>query len=224
MRDPGFALVVAMMALLAATALGAALTLTTSAEAMIAANYRTAAEGMYAAEAALDRAADELAALDSWNQVLDGTSRSRFVDGAPTGSRTLADGSTLDLSTVVNLANCGRPAPCTASEMDAVTADRPHGVNNPRWQLYAYCPLTALVPTATVDLSFYVIALVGDDGEETDGNPAVDGGPPLAPAASNPGRGILTIRALAFGPSGAQKVIQSDVARAVRTLSWSEIR
>jgi hypothetical protein len=223
-RDRGFALVVAMMSLIAATALGAALTLTTSTEALIAGNYRAAAEGMYAAEAALDRAADELAVLEGWNPVLDGTTRSRFVDGPPTGVRTLSDGATIDLETTVNLANCGRLTPCTAADMDAVSAERPHGPNNPRWRLYAHCPLVDLVPSATVDVSFYTLVLVGDDGEENDGNPVVDGGPPLVPAPSNPGRGIVLIRAFAFGPAGAQKVIQSAVARAVRTVSWSEIR
>jgi hypothetical protein len=223
-RENGTALVVAIMALLVITGLSAAVTLTTSAEARIAANFRVAAEGLYAAEAALDRAADELALVDGWEGVLDGSRRSPFVDGAPNGLRTLADGSTISLDAILNQANCGRVTPCSAADMDAVTTDRPHGVNNPRWQLYVHCPFSTLLPSATVDLSFYVVVLVGDDGGETDGNPMVDGGLPLPPAASNPGRGVLAVRALAFGPAGAEKAIESTVARAIRTVSWVELR
>ena len=50
-REDGVALVVAMMALLLMTALGAALVLTTATESAIAGNFQDAVEGLYAADA-----------------------------------------------------------------------------------------------------------------------------------------------------------------------------
>ena len=58
-REHGMALLVAMMAMLLMTALGAALVLTTSSEAIIAGNFRNSREGLYAAEAVLEQVAEE---------------------------------------------------------------------------------------------------------------------------------------------------------------------
>src|SRR5713101_5984999 len=62
-REHGVALLIAMMAMLLMTALGAALVLTTSSEAIIAGNFRNSREGLYAAEAVLERSLDDLQTL-----------------------------------------------------------------------------------------------------------------------------------------------------------------
>ena len=49
-----------------------------------------------------------------------------FIDGAPGGARALPTDAPVDLTAIVNMANCNAPAPCG-------------GV--PRWQLFAYGPL-----------------------------------------------------------------------------------
>jgi len=69
-------------------------------------------------------------------------------DGPPSGTRTLPDGSTIDLTQALNVANCDHVAPCTAAEMDANTGMRPWASNNPRWQLYAYGKLTDMLPVS----------------------------------------------------------------------------
>ena len=66
-RDDGMAMVMAMAATLLTSALGVALVLATSSEAVIAANFRDQAAGAYAAEAAVERALDDLAAVENWN-------------------------------------------------------------------------------------------------------------------------------------------------------------
>ena len=116
-RDDGMAMVMAMAATLLTSALGVALVLATSSEAVIAANFRDQAAGAYAAEAAVERALDDLAAAENWNAVLQGTARSTFVDGAPDGMRVLADGSTIDLGHIVNVADCDKIQPCTDADM-----------------------------------------------------------------------------------------------------------
>ncbi|MBI1872552.1 MAG: hypothetical protein HYS05_01525 [Acidobacteria bacterium] len=206
--ESGIALLIALMAMLLLSALGLTLAMTTSTETMIASNHRGGEEGLYAADAALERAMQDLLTIQDWNTVLSGKATSGFIDGAPSGARTLPDGSSLDLGQVMNMARCGRLTSCTDAEMNGMTPERPWGPNNPRWQPFAYGPLNELVPTGTVDSQYYVIVLVGDDPSETDDDPAVDGAD-----AGNPGTGVLSLRAEAYGPHGARNVIYATVAR-----------
>ena len=207
-RENGVAMVVAMMALLLMTALGAALILTTSSESMISSNYRSSVEGLYAADAIVERAMDDLLTVGNWNMLLNGSVRSAFVDGAAAGPRTMSDGSTIDLTEVVNFANCGKRSACKASDLTGnATGDRPWAANNPVWQLYAYGLLADMSPK-TIDSPFYVILMVADDPSENDGLPLQDG-----LVDENPGAGVLALRAEAFGPRGAHKAIEVTVSR-----------
>jgi hypothetical protein len=213
-------LVSALMVMLLMSALGAVLILVTSSETMIAANFRNSQEALYAADAAADHALTEATAVADWDQLVNGSIRSTFVDGPPYGTR-LVNGAALDLSQLVALASCRKTTTCSSAEMDDVTAERPWGANNPRWQLYAYGELKNAVPGA--DSPYYVVVFVGDDPSETDSNPLDDGG-----GADNPGAGVLLLRAQAFGPRSAHKTIEVAIARIdagrVRLLSWREIR
>ncbi len=204
----GAALVTALMAMLLLTALGLALVLTTTTETMIAGNYRNSQEALYAADAGLERSMQDLLTVPDWNTILAGGTTSAFIDGPASGSRGLPDGIALDLTEATNVANCGKTSTCSASEMNASTEDRPWGLNNPRWNLYAYGPLNDIVPTGTVNSPMYVVVWVGDDQSENDNDPTRDGN-----AQTNPGMGVLALRAEAFGPSGSHKVIEITVAR-----------
>jgi hypothetical protein len=224
-RENGIALMVALMAMLLMTALGAALLLTTSSETIIAGNFRTRGEGLYAADAALERIVDDLLTVHDWNALLSGAVQSAFIDGAPNGTRTLSDGSTIDLMQAVDMANCRKTTTCSAADMDLLTNERPWGPNNPRWRLYGYGNLSNLTPTASVSSPYYVIVMVGDDPSELDDDATKDGitpcgntipvkGPGNPPAWScNPGTGVIALRAEAFGPRGAHKVIEMTLAR-----------
>jgi hypothetical protein len=234
-RENGAALVVAILCMLLVAALAAALLVTTASETMIAANYRNAGEAREAADAVLERALGDLPTAADWSPLLAGAAVSGFVDGAAGGARILADGSTLDLSHVQNLANCNHAAVCSGPEMDAVTADRPWGSNNPRWQLYAYGPLASLQP-GSINSPFYVVALVAYDPSENDDNPLADGASPCAagelpvglPPSCNPGSGVLEVRGEAFGPRGVHRTVSATIARTapstLRVLSWREMR
>ena len=218
--EDGIALIIAMMAMLLVSALGMALVLTTSTETMIAGNYSTSQEGLYAADAIAERTMDDLLTVPDWNRILDGTVKSPFIDGPPSGTRTLADGSVLDLSEVVNMANCGKATTCSADDLtNNTTGDRVWDKNNPVWTLYGYGPANSLIPTGTINSPFYVVVMVGDDPSDDDDNPLVDGAAQAAPLpnenqpATNPGAGVLALRAEAFGPRGTHKVIEMTVAR-----------
>ena len=219
-----------MMAVLLLSALGLALVLTTSAESMIASNYQNAIEALYAAEAAADRAMLDVAMIPEWSSLFDGSATSSFVDGPPAGTRTLADGLVLDLAQVVNRANCGKASACSRADLIGNAAgDRPWQSNNPVWHLYAFGPLNDLLPSSVLS-PFYVVVLVSDDPSENDDDPLRDGTDP----AANPGAGLLAIRAEAFGPRSAHKIVELTVARTsvergaggapLRILSWRELR
>jgi hypothetical protein len=195
-KERGAALVTALMAL------------STSTETMIAGNFRGGQEALYAADAGVERVMDDLLTVPDWNNILKGNVRSAFVDGSPSGARTLADGSTIDLTQATNMANCGKISTCSISEMNLLTEDRPWAANNPRWNLYAYGPLNTIVPTGTVNSQTYIIVWVADDQSENDNDPTTDGN-----AQTNPGSGVLAMRAEAFAAGGVHKVIEVTVAK-----------
>ena len=221
-RADGTVLVVVLAATLLLSAVTTAMVVASSSEVMIADNFRRAMEALDAADAAAERALGDLVAVPQWDDVLGGGMRSTFVDGPPLGARTLPDGSPLNLERVVALANCRRASGCSGADMDMVTSERPWGRNNPRWQPYAYGRLADLLP-GRVDSPYYVLVMVGDDPSETDQDPLHDGGG--GPAA---GAGALLVRAEAFGPRSAHRVVELVVQRTstahLRIVSWCAVR
>lgn len=213
----------AMMLLLGA--LGAAVAFLAVGETRAAGNHHSAAEVLYAADAAVQLALNDLAAVPDWTPLLGGGVTSSFVDGPPGGARPTAAG-VLHLAEETNVARCGRRTPCTAEELAAATAERPWGPNNPVWQLYAHGPLPELLPLDGVESKVYVIVWVGDDPSECDGRADVDGGP-CASGASR-GRDAVVFLAHAYGAYGTRRAVEVSVARTdisgVRVTAWREVR
>jgi hypothetical protein len=227
-NEHGFAMIMAIMGLLLIGAVGSALVLSTSVETLIARSFREGAGTLYAADAVAAYARLQLASDPDWTRVLNGAMRSSWADGAPRGPRSLRDGSTINLTEILNLANCGTPAACSLQQTAAINPARPWGANNPRWQLYAWGRLADWVAGEAIDVWHYGVALVADDPAETDGDPLVDG--------PGPGFGVLLIRAEAFGPGRTHAVVEQTVARVstaepgradpreVRVVSWRVVR
>jgi hypothetical protein len=205
-NERGIALIVALMSMMLLTALGLGLVMTTMSETMIAGNYRDSAEALYAADAGVERVMQDLLTVPDWNRILTGVAKSSFVDGASSGSRTLPDGSVIDLTGATNMLNCGKAGTCTIAEMNAWSMERPYGANNSRWQLFAHSPLADIIETGTVLSPMYIAVWIADDQAETDGDPLADGG-------TVNGRGVLLMRAEAYGPQGARASIEVTVAR-----------
>jgi hypothetical protein len=218
-REDGVALLIAMIAMLLMSALGTALMLTSSSETLVAAHFRDSVDARYAAGALLERGVAELLTVENWSPLIAGLSRSPWTDGPPSGPRTLPDGSTLDLAQVVNLASCQKSIACAQADLEAITADRPWGSNNPRWSLYAYGPLRGLLGPGAIESRDYVLLLV----------------------ANGPTPALLALRAEAFGTHGARAVVEATLGRrgrldagrdynddseqgAVKVLSWREVR
>jgi hypothetical protein len=224
----GVALIAALFSILLLSALGLSLVLGAQTEILVAGNYRDSVEGLHAAEAGIERALHALGTVADWTEVLssgDGVradTTSGFAD--QTTAPALPGGRHVDLAVSTFMMNCARPTPCSDAAMDASSADRPWGVNNPRWRLYAWGRMDDLVQTDRANSPFYVVVWVADDQSETDGNPSADGVDP-----SNPGSGVLNLHAEALGPRGARKAVDATAARrsgdaTVRIRSWRDVR
>lgn len=228
--ERGIAVLAVMVASTLLLALGVSLALTTSLEVGIAANQRDATQTFHAADAAIEWATGELARTADWNMALSGAVRSAFDDG---GRRVvLPDGSPLDVTAETNRLRCDRVAPCGDAAMDASTAARPWGRNNPRWQRYASGRLGDLLPDASVAARVYVVVWVADDPSENDAQPLHDGGAPAVvdtANSANPGRDAIWLHACAYGASGTRRAIDVILERdprsppsRVRVRTWRE--
>jgi hypothetical protein len=112
----------------------------------------------------------------------------------------LASGQTVSLTTM------------TAALQAASDADAKRGLNNPRWRLFLYQPLSSITRTTSTE---YVVAWVADDLAETDNDPLTDG------------NGLVTVRAQAIGRQGLQRTIDVTIAKenlGIGITSWREVR
>jgi hypothetical protein len=221
-RDEGAAMVIALLALSMLTAIGVAMLLTSSSDVVIAGAFRDQRSGIFAADAIVTRALDEIAAAD-WTELLSGTRSAALADGLPLGARTLSDGSRIDLQQIVNMANCQKASACTIADLTAVTERRPWGMTNPRWQLYAYGPLRSMLPAGVVDSPWYVVLLVADDPLLADDVIALRG------EAFGPRNAHAVTELLAARPAGISSGADSDYNGAggpgsMMVLSWREVR
>lgn len=142
-NDRGMALAVAVLTTLLVSALTAALVLTTSAETLISGAFGAAQQAMYAADAGAEWCIADLSAPGAdWTAIAAGAVKSAFLDGPPSGSRSLRDGSAVDLGSVA--------------------------AANPGWHLYAYGQLDTLLPDANRGTAFYVVAMATADGPSAD--------------------------------------------------------
>jgi hypothetical protein len=146
------ALVGVMVALALLGALAAALVLATTTEVGIAANYREAAEALYAAEAGVAFVTQEVAAIEVWDAVASTAGESAFVDGPVEDVRTIG-AVTLDLGVATDALNATMPA--------APGAD-------PAWVPYAFGRLQDLTPPSTGRSPVYVAVWVANHATSPD--------------------------------------------------------
>jgi hypothetical protein len=194
--EHGVAMLVALIVVMLLSAIGLGLVTLSNTERAIAGNFQDVQQGRLAAEAILERVLLDIRRSDS-SDLLSGLAQSSFRDAdltpvAPWGTQ-------LDLP--------GMTAAIQA-QSDAASGWSP---NNPRWQLLASGPFAQLVGSES---PLYLVAWVGDDLAETDGNPLADT------------NGIVVILARAIGPSGLAHTVRAAVlaSAGARLLSFRELR
>ena len=226
----GVALILVLLTTSFLSAIGLGLALIVVTDHLATGNLRGSVAMLYAADAALELAARDLASVEDWNLVLKGMWRSSRVDGPASGTRVIPGGGVVDLTAATNLLNCRKASPCTAAQMDANSKERPWGANNARWQLYAYGPFSGITQLAR-PAPCYLAVWVADDSHEEDDDPQSD-----AQSREMPGHGVVRLRAEAYGPRGARRAIEAELVRHClpdgseackwrnRVQSWQEVR
>jgi len=137
--EDGTALIMSLMSMMLLTALGAAVIMVTNTETRIADNYRNSQEALYAADAAAERVVQDLLMIPRWNDILTGAAKSAFVDGTINGQKTLPGGGRVTLCCGTNTATGQLQAETDAANM--------WGANNPTWQLFAWSPISDILPS-----------------------------------------------------------------------------
>jgi len=225
--DRGIALILALLLTSFLSAVGLGLAIVVFMDRLASGNVKDAVGLRHAAEAGIELAAHELARAN-WPAVLQGVAQATFSDGTPTGVRAVPGGGEVNLTAETNMLNCGKPTTCTTPQMNADSDERPWGVNNPRWRLYAYGAFGNLAALAR-PVPCFLAVWIADDSAEHDGDPETDG--------ELEGRGVLRARAVAYGPMGGRQAIEAELARVcsgvprdeicqpgIRVQSWQEVR
>lgn len=213
--ENGAALIAVLLAMALLAALGGGLLQVMATESSIVLHHRYGLEALYAAEALVERVRGELTTAPDVNALLEGPVRSSLVDGSSGGVRAI-DGATIDLSELTNVERCGRVTTCSDAAIRTVTGERPRGADNPRWRLFAHEWLQQVVGSADVP-PVYLIAWIGDDPFEADGDPLRDG--------AGPGQGMVALRVRAYGRKGARREIDVVIAGLpdhARVVRWIE--
>lgn len=131
--------VVALLGLVLLGALAGSLAILAHTELLIAGNFSAAQEAFYAAEAGLQVGVDDLTGAADWDAVVSGPHLSTFVDGAAGGSRTMRDGSVLNLGDL------------TARLRGRV------------WRLFGFGPLSRLQVQPESESTTYIVIWIADD-------------------------------------------------------------
>lgn len=186
MEDRGAALLLVLIVLALLTALGVSLVLLGDTDVRIASTYEAGSVTFYAADAAIEWAAQDLQALPSGSDALSGVARSTFSD--LTHQPILASGVRLDLDAI------------TAQLQAQANSTVGIGPDTPVWRLFAWGPFANMVGEDPATTRTYVAAWIADDVSDADGNPSADQ------------NGIVTIHAEAFGLVGTRRIIEATLA------------
>lgn len=204
-EDRGAALVAVLLVTALLSALGAAVTVAANLDTAIASTFRVESELSYAAEAAVERALQDVRVTTNWSDILAGVAMSSFLD--PVAVPVLPSGGTLDV-------------PALTRQLQAAANSTYGGPDTPRWRVFSSGRFSNLAGAGSIDSAAYLVVWVADDASEADGNPAVD---------SN---GVLLVHGQAIGSGGRTRALDVTVTRAgaptgqpgLRVISWREGR
>ena len=185
--DRGSALIIALFTAVVLSGLGLGLLMLTDTESAIAANYRAGNQTLYAADAAVERALADILTAPNWNDILNGATRSGFVD--TTLRPTLPSNLALDLIAL------------TAAMQATSDATAMFGPSTTQLRLFAYGKLSAMASANLISSDEYVVVWISDDPADGDGDPAADA------------NGVITVLSHAIGPYGSSRTVEVTLAK-----------
>ena len=208
--ERGIALFIALMSTLLLTALGLALVMTTMTETMITANYRDGGEAMYAADAGVERAMQDLLTVADWNRILSGA-RAVAVHrrSAERHANASGGGGTINLTATTNLLNCNKVTTCTRRRDERLHETSGRGRRTTR--AGSCSPTRRSTPSSTPAPSRR--RSTWWSGSPTTSRRIDDDPDDGRPVDARPAAGMLLMRAEAFGPDGAHSVIEVTIGR-----------
>ena len=214
--ERGTALLCALVVTALLTTLGASVVVVVVGETLVAAHHRSSQQGLYAADAGVERAIGELRSLSTWQGVpapAGSPGFADFNDGALVTA--LADNTSLDL------------AQLTADRQRESDAFYPNMPDRPQWRLFGHATLARMIGDDAGNAPPYVVVWVADDPDDRDGDPARD---------SND---IVIVRSHAFGVGGSKRSLEATIVRRraldgaagggatrsdVSVITWREVR
>ena len=193
------------------SAIGLGLAGLSATERALAGNYQVGTQLLYAAEAMASRLVDDLSDQTAWPAALARTSSSSFRDG---GNYPVTPwGEVLDLAAATSALQANAPIPNGASV----------------WRLYASGTLAVLSESSSVP-GEYLVAWVGDDHADEDGDPAADSNNFIvvraeARAMTGLKRAVqVVLQYVPAPPAGEPSSAGPPVVPGVRVVSWREVR
>lgn len=202
--ERGAALITALLVTALLAGLAAVITSVTITETLIAGAQRHAYEAAYAADAALERALQDLSAIPDWTMVLlppPAHLEATFADGLVRAKA--PDGRQLDLAALTLVRQ---------RDSDAREGPAMFGADSPQWRLFAHSAFPAMLPAGVPGQPAYVLVWVADDGFDGDGDPSLDA------------NSRLLVFADAYGGGGARRSVEAAVGRStdgvVHVLTW----
>jgi hypothetical protein len=194
-RDDGAAVLLVLIVVSVLAGLAFAALSLADLEGAASANDAQAASVSYAADAAMDRVVRDLGAIADWTSALAGTSSSSL--------REVVAGPRAPWAEVLDL-------PAMTAELQG-EADRVPSADRTRWTIFLAGPLTRMLPDSPPDVLPYVVAWVGDDPMDGDGNPWLDANQ------------VVRIRVSALGPRGVRADREAVIER-VRSSAVARVR
>lgn len=178
-QEQGVVLIAVLMASMLLMALATGLVAVTTIETLVSANYRSATEGLFAAEAGAEIVVADLVSAADWSSLL-------------------AGGST---------ASC--PAALSATQPARIEPAAVWGPDDPKWRLRLCGRLDDLMAAEGVETEFAVAVWIGDDPADRDGQPSIDSNDVLVVRSEAFGpmgvhRGVETV--VARAPDGIRVV------------------
>ena len=213
-EDQGSALLPVLLLMFLFSAVAMAMATVIRVETLVGARFVQAAEALYAADAGMNLALEEIRTIADWTVLLSGAGQSALSQGSFDGAKPVPGGGSV-------LTCCGQSS--VAGRLQRESAASPvAGRAALQWRPFLWAPFDAIVPRSRASRLFLVV-FIQDDEEDGDGDGQRDT------------NARVVVRSEAVHPDGLRRAVEALVAHepgdraravppAIRLLRWREVR